>query len=524
MSQDGLGVLHTKSSYAPAMPSLPLGAAEDVKQKQLMSKIDILKSKEDAFAQKFGFSNLNSFIKGAKAILNQNPKDLHALQQFSSANLRKHLMQFRKKTGELLKGQKIQLIFKTDKSNKQIENILNSSGNTGDIKWTMISENTHMFDLNWDTSTIKNLINKLFSKQFKTQSENIDRLVQFITSDVANLINIGVGEQGQSIQDFLIDNNPSPFAQKKEDIANLKENNPELLQKLKNKIEVFLYTELCAGASADFISAVRTIMGQKINSLIDWSFFMGGDGWVTQAVGAFGELQTAIFLQYIGYKTHNYELGAKLVDIIGDKTNFYGQQFHTDIELFNKFGIQVKNYSGDINQITGATREIAVNLHPTEIATLQNGEGLVDYIVNMEFNTDIPSIPDSTLNDFFKAHASELLNFDFNSGISDQVVLYMVGGHLMPGSEILYNAFQTQTIQVRTELRGKNAGNDEYFNEPKTGWHLKFIEWWRSNSLPPTAGDFSPTEKNNIGAWDRYVSISTKFTYSALFGEAYRIF
>ena len=43
--------------------------------------------------------------------------------------------------------------------------------------------------------------------------------------------------------------------------------------------------------------------------------------------------------------------------------------------------------------------------------------------------------------------------------------------------------------------------------------------------MPPkvSVGNFSPTGKNSIGAWDSKISITTSFTYSALWGGDYDI-
>ena len=57
-----LGVLHTLSSYTPSKEELPHDT-EDVKQQILDMQIKALEAREDAFASKFGYSNLEEFIK-----------------------------------------------------------------------------------------------------------------------------------------------------------------------------------------------------------------------------------------------------------------------------------------------------------------------------------------------------------------------------------------------------------------------------------------------------------------------------
>lgn len=519
MSQGQSGVLHTKSSYAPTIPSLPKGSVEDVKVKQLENRINILKNKENAFANKFGCENLEEFIREIRKVLNGNPNDLNALRQFSSINLRKHLSQFKQKYGKALEGQNIILRFSTDKSLSQIRKIFEASGGNGSISWTMSGDVE--FNISWNVSAVKSIINKMKGKQFKTASSNIEALISYVESQADTLIDINTNQGRQDIQDFLVENISSPFALRKTDINNLSQNNPQLLKDFQSKIEDFIIKELCIGGSNDFISAVNTVLKQKNQNLTDLSFFMGGNAWVTQAVGSLGELQTAIFFQYISNKTSNKILSAQLSNIIGDNLSKYNQYYHTDIEILKEFGIQVKNYSGAKNR-EGELRTITVNLHPGEIASLKGGEGIVDYMVNSYFNTDIKKFNENDLSDFFKSHADELLNLDFSPEIPDQVSFYMIGLNLIPGSAILEGAFQKKTIEVSTSIHGEEKGSDNTFNTE--AWHAPFHEWWKSTIYPPKKGQFEPTEKNNILAWEGKVSISTRFTYSALFDGTYRLF
>lgn len=521
MSQGQLGVLHTKSSYAPAMPGVPGGAIEDVKMDQLMGRISDLRAKENAFAKKFGFNNISDFIKNVREILNGNPNDLKALQQFSSTNLRNHLEQFRGRYGKALEGQKIHLTFKADNhSSEELQRILNSSGGSGGITWAMSNE-AH-FCLQWNTSAIKGIVNKMKHQQFKRSNDNITLLKNYITEQPDVFLKVVQGGNQVNIEEFLIQNSLNPFGLTQKNLTNIAKNNPQILNDLKNRIENFIYNELCKGASKEFFASVKEIMGQKIRKMTDLSFFMGGKGWITNAVGAFGELQTAILFQYIAHKTNNSLLARQITKIIGDNVNQYGQQYHTDLEILKEFGIQVKNYSGDINQRTKEVRTVTVNLHPSEVGALGASEGLVDYIINSYFNTSIPKIDGNVLDNFFKAHADELLNLDFNPQIPDQVCFYMIGGNFIPGSVLLGQAFISKKLEVNTSIHGNSAGNDEYFT-PKT-WQAPFIKWWRSTILPPKSGAFAPTENNTIYAWDGQVSISTKFTYSAIFEGKYKLF
>ena len=526
MSQGQLGVLHTDSSYMFSAPPLPY-QAEDVKMLRLQLQIEALKGKEQDFARRFGYSSIEEMIAGIRQILKSVPKDMEALRQFSSANLRKHLQQFQSKNGDLLQGQKTRLTFKANNKNlSQLNKILNSSGGNGTITYTMTGE--VQFEIEWNTPVIKSIVNKMNSTSFQTKKNNIDYLREYINNSPTTFIEIVEGKSGsKSMEQYIIDNTFNPFSLTKNQIKELEKTNRPQLVKFEQQIKNFIYNDLCAGASAEFKHAVQIVMSQKIPQLADIAFFMGGNN-TSGTVGAFGELQTAIMFQYLANKTPNKIAATHISNLIGDMTNGYKQQLHTDLEIFEAFGVQVKNYNSDYNRRLKQARTVDVHLHPSEIAALGASEGVVDYIVNSYFNTSVSPYPIEDLNRFFESHASELLNLDLDPTINDQVVFYMIGTNFIPGSVILEQAFMSveAKIKVNTTISGQMGKSDYEYNAPQRDrdWDRPFREWWRSDSYNHImAGHFSPTAKNFIGMWDSKISITTSFTYSILWGGAYDI-
>ena len=521
MSKGQLGVLHTNSVYAASAPPLP-HISEDVKFNRLKIQIQNLKTKENAFAQRFGYSTIEDFIRGVREILKMNPNDMRALQRFTSNNLQKYLNQFRLTNANMFINQPITL--RLQGSSARIGELLNIHGGSNGVTWSISSPNIVIL-AEWDTKIIKDITNKLASTHFNKQSENIDYLINFLTSSANENIKIEVGNKKESINEFIINNSFSPFELKPSELKRMAQTDPQLVSNLKTRIDDFINNTLCAGASSEFLQAVQTVAGQKFTSLESLSFFMGGKGWSTHALGAFGELSTAIMFQYIANKTPNKIMATQISAILGDQLNSYGQQLHTDLEIFKAFGIQVKNYGSATDFKTGAEKTVNVHLHPSEIASLGASEGVVDYIVNSYFNTSISKYPEESLNTFFEAHASELLNLDFNANIPDQVSFYMIGANFIPGSVILEQAFMQLTIKVHSSISGKEGGDDEsYAKGDNHNWHENFTKWWESTVYPPAEGMFRPTGNNTIAAWDRNVSITTTFTYSAIFDGAYKLF
>lgn len=520
MAQNQLGVLHTNSAYITSVPLLPR-ISEDVKLNRLKIYIRNLKIKEDAFAQRFGYNTIEDFIKGIRDILQMNPADMKALQQFSSNNLQRHLEQFKRANSNMFINQPIKITLKGD--SEKLGKLFNAHGGNGSINWSISSPDTLIL-AQWDTKLIKDYVNKLSGTHFHTGSESTDLLIDFLTNKATDMIQVSVGNQQESIEEFMVNHAVSPFELKPSDFKKLVQNNPQLAEELRARITYFVQNDLCAGASQEFKNAVQTVAGQKFTDLSTIAFFMGGKGWSTQSLGAFGELQTVIMFQYIANKTPNKIMAAKISQLIGDQLNNYSQQLHTDIEIFNAFGIQVKNYGSAFDYKTGMEKTVNVNLHPTEIASLGASEGVVDYIVNSYFNTSIAKYPEADLNAFFESHASELLNLDLNVNIPDQVSFYMIGSNFIPGSVILEEAFYNLTIKVNSSISGKEGGDDTYYMENPKKWHNKFAKWWENTSNPLEVGEFEPTGRNDIGAWDRNVSITTSFTYNAIFDGLYKLF
>ncbi len=532
MSIGQLGVLHTYAEKynTSEKPSLPNLASAGMNYQDLIGKmIQDLKDKEDAFANRMGFSDCEQMIKEIRNILGKNPADLQALQQFSADNLRAHLHTFQQRNANLFEKRRINLRFTVQKSHQEIDSILQQirgEFSSGPFTVNYHTDGTVTIGVVWNTGAIKALVNRLDNHQLKTHSMNIEELMNILYNNTGNLLNVTIGAKNQqSIQSYVLNNFNNPFALKKQELDGATK---QQLIKLKKAIQNFILNDLCGGCSPQFKQAVQLVAGQRLIPTVDnLMFFEGGDAWITHMVGAGGELQTAILFQYIGTKTSNPQLQQAITNILGDKKNAYSQDLHTDLEIFNQFGIQVKNYNGDINRLTGEKREITVNLHPSEIQPL-SGTSVVDYIANSYFNTSNEQYSEGEWKDFFREYGPELLNLDGNTNLPDKVTFYMIGGNFIPGSVILTHAYIENDLNVETTINNPDSGgDDESFNpwlKDRKAWHSPFIKWWKSNSLPPQEGDFSPTAENTIGAWDKRISIRTTFEYSALWDGKYKLF
>lgn len=522
MSKGQLGVLHTNVADAMSQPSLP-SRTQDMRTQTIAKQIADLKNKEDAFFSKFGYANMKAFLDGLRKILDGSESDMRVIRRFSSNNLQRRLSQFKQANSNMFVNQEIRLILKGN--GERIDQFFKKiNGSTNGVEWVVDAPEMIILP-QWNTQTIKNITNKFASKHFKTVnkgSDSTERLIDFLRGDGSKFIEVQIGKQKQSIDEFVMNNMVSPFGWKPNEFKDLTQRNPSMAKEIRDRIENFLYNDLCAGASEELNNVIREVMKAKfpLEKPETLAFFMGGEGWSTHSLGSFGELQAAIFFQYIAHKTPNKYIATQITNIIGDELNQYKQQKHTDLELFEMFGIQVKNYGGTTDYRTGEEKTVDVNLHPTEIAPLQ-ANGVVDYLVNSYFNTDIEKYSESDLNTFFESYASELLNLDLTPEIPDQVLFYLVGGHLIPGSALLTEAFTQKTITVSSTISGKDGKSSEDYlptdQEKRKEWNQPFHEWWKSTTRPITSGAFEPTDRNELGAWDKYISIHTSFTYSIFF-------
>lgn len=530
------GYLHTsakKGGFATTgyfdvgKPALPAGNKENL----FKDEIAEMERKERAFCQLFGSSNPEKLINKIYNFFHSKDrsKDLKVLQRFSSIELRKYLELFRKANSSQLLDQKVTLHFTSIKPIK-LDKLIPASekiviyGDSIKLEETL-QPGEHEITMNWNTFFIKALVNRLDGKHFVKKSDNLSNLMGAL--DNSKLINIEVDGPNQSVQDYVLNNRTSIFQYTPSEIEKMKKDNPTFYQQLQRQVLNFFDNVICEGASEELKAAIRMVWNRK-----DIVMFMGGakgDQWMNGTVGGFGELQGAILFQYYANSLGDPQIARTIANIIGNSLGSYGEKARTDLTIFEKFGIQIKNFSSDkgFNQSTGKsyTRTVEVNLHPSQLPSIGGAE-FVSYLANSYFNSSVVPYSDAEINTFIEGHVSELLNLDLSSEFNDKATFYLVGQHLIPGSEIL-KSHNSRDIRVHTSIsHPEPEGDDEYFNsygESKKGKRgaPPFTEYWRSNSAPAVAGDFTPI-KADIGDVDSKISFHTVFTYSAFFNATFK--
>lgn len=521
MALGNINNLHTASTYITSRNNLVGQTKSQTDLDTLYLQVYLeLKDQELSFYQQFGYNSAEAFYAGIKNIMAAAGPDLKILQRLSSYRIRQSLKGYANNAQALFGTQPFVLSLKMEKNNKdELKQLLNSiKGGNDTIQYEFHADRVNI-SLTWDVPAIKQIISKTQKRYFKEQSTDVTALLRYMRNDSSDLVKV---YQGDNVTNPTVKFNlrASPFNYEKKELdAYLEQNNISKLIEIRKNILNFLISDLgIASGSTDFKNAAWDVLEQVIgNKITDISFFTGGgNGWIDNVVGAMGEFQSAIFFNYIARKCPNKNLATKISEIVGNDTDNYNHMLHSDLQILEAFGIQVKNYGSA--SIGGIDKTITVRLHPMEVAPLMRDQELVSYVINSYFNQSVSQISDIQWEEFFEQNAIELLNLHLPSfmpthiTIPAKVSFYLIGGHLVPGSEIIAKSFLNKTgkdiINVSSSVSAETGYTDTGYVTDEVNGHPRFIEWWYGQK-----GHWTPTEQNNLGSWDKRISIRTTFNY-----------
>ena len=533
MARGNINNLHTASNFVDSNNNLVGHEKSQSELESLYLQVYLeLKERELDFYQRFGYNSADAFYFGIKSIMSAAEQDLKILRRMSSYQIRQSLLKYANGAEALFGTQPFVLSLKMEKNNKaELKELLNSiKGSNDTISYEFHADRVNI-GLTWNVSYIKQIISKAQKRSFREESTDITALLRYIRDDTTDLVKV---YQGNNVSNPTINFNlrSSPFNYEKGELESyLNTNNTQKLIDIRNSILRFLIVDIgIAAGSSEFRDAAQEVLTQVIgNKITDISFFTGGGNkWVENVVGAMGEFQSAIFFNYIAKKCPNKALAGEISKIIGNDTDKYSHMLHSDLQILEAFGIQVKNYGSA--SVGGMDRTITVRLHPMEVAPLMRDQELVSYVINSYFNQSISQISTEEWNDFFEQNAIELLNLEIPSfmpthiAIPAKVSFYLIGGHLIPGSEIIAKSFLNKTgkdiIHVQSSISATEGYTDTGYVADQINGHPRFIEWWHGQK-----GNWTPTEQNNLGSWDKYISIRTTFNYRPFWNmEMFKIF
>ena len=486
----GNTTLHTNYNYF--RPNLFLKNVQEGLSALNMIQGDIktLEAKELEFYKKFNKNSYEEFMIFLRKIMNSS--DGEYLRKASNENVRKILLsEIKKRTGSDLTSVNVDIVVDGEDVAKKLDNIGDLI--VGSIKRNgMSTSGKPKFSVSGNIQTMKQIFNRLASKNLNPRSINAEAITKLLSEkDVAGLLDIQIGGQSTSTKEFsqMIKFRPYPWGY----------TNSEISQALKNDEGGYVRQELNE-AIVDIWNTVYEYFGGNAgtqeyrNALIttlntvlprgDYNIFLVGANVENGLLGAFGEFGTALLIQYL-YQLTGGQVDKAVAEVVGQSL---GKQ---DVKIFDKFGIQVKNYSIEQGQAGAYTRRaIEVNQHPSEMAEYFEGntESFTGFLANFFFNGDIQRKYLSAIYDLEDTLKSELtaqlLRFAI-ADIGDTVCFYNISQQFfVPASRIL-RFYQEQAESLKVHISGDSG--DKWTNGPSTGEN----KYWEKVS-----GRWAPTESN----------------------------
>lgn len=503
-----------------------------------MSAINTLENREKSFYRQFGFDSAEAFFRAIHNLLSRSGKDLEILQKFNATNLKPILAQFKNPLDNL---DEIYLIVNTEQARTDLTPILKQMAISNDNVQITI-DGKLAISAKWDIANMKRLATGLQKKRnFNESSNSTDALLSFLRETGVDLIEVYPDANHVNKND-RIDFRSGPFNYGTKEIRNM---DPKRVAEIQERIKSFIFSSLGVNSGSTALIKAANVVWEQIINKIGVSFFVGGENsWQKNVLGALGEFQTAMFFQYFAYASSNLNFAQKITDIIGSDRNKAGQMLHTDVSILEAFGIQVKNYDGDVYKQwykdgTSAlvNKKIQIRLHPMQIPTIMSDLELRNYIINSYFNRSFGPPSDSEWKIFFENHADEILNLEgyqntpdpnrFANNIGDKITFYMISGHFIPGSVIMRGAMEQKLNISQTKVDASpKYENEDYLTKDSNG-EARLLKWWKyQEGVSPAR--WQPTEENNLSTWDVKISIRTTFEYqniiNSLTGGMYKLF
>lgn len=314
-----------------------------------------------------------------------------------------------------------------------------------------------------------------------------------------NIITINATTSTKSVSEIIAEDKlmlAFPWGYKKKDIQKaLEDNSSELyiqLNKAYNELKIFFTETLVRDGSPQVQRAAQVVWEEKLGNKLDENISFFEKGNVTDLkIGAAGEYVTAMFFVYFDLMMGKN--GYNVAKIAGDEMT-RGMQGKTDVTIWNRYGIQVKNFNMAARQASQDTL-IKTTTNPGSFSKYlpdEQGEDLRVFMANFYFNESFAKQPgregqyQNVLSEFRKyiyAIYSLALKDAF---VNDQVSFYLIGSrYLVPASVIIQQA-QRRGEGFPLEIKPpSDRKTDEELQKDAT-------ELWFKGS----SGLWEPTEQN----------------------------
>ena len=508
------GKLHTASTYA--LENIDFDFSLESHSK---SNISNLKAKEQQLYSQFGESTYQGFITQLRELFDE--EDVTVIQRFEANALQKSLQIFTMANQEIF-NQQVEFMFDFSKIPNLSEELQ---------KWFKtkkgVSGSLEPIFLNFNPTEIKKTLNDIFGTHHfrsKNWTKNLDRFISDLTKAKVLTISNQQPDGTYKIYENIntIPNYPWGVLKKDVELAEQLGEDSLLFQELvraTKKIKDHIFYTLGAGASQDLLKAMNEVWNNNFSSKENNPvlFFSGGTktNFISGVQGALGEFQAAVIFEYLAIK----KVTNAFASIIGNSYK-NKEQLRTDVAIFNKLGLQVKN----VSQITSdgrlsLLRDLTTTIHPKDFSLyLDNDESFLDFLANYYFNISYQGqVQDqfNLLQSQLGEYLGEVMNMAMSDQLSDVVTFYIIGGkYLVPCSAILESAEQLDlknSVKITSAYSGKtDVGYRGEYTETKQGKKQPaFVKFWSRKR-----SGWYPTEKNQTeynALISKGISIRTNF-------------
>lgn len=439
--------------------------------------IDALEAKELAFYKKFGCNSYEEFMDLLRMMMNSDDGKL--LRRASNENVSKFISKLiGGKTGTRDMNEfDLNITINTNQAQSEMDKI--SKALSAAFRQPVDLGIT----VKGNVTSLKRMVNRLAKKNYHLSSFNTEALASFLYSDTEldEMITIELGGSRVTTKELsqVVKYRPYPWGYtmadiKKGMVENPKQTTAELEQAIKDiRAEIKQY--FGGSGSVEFNQALETTLDSVLSS--GYNLFFIGSNVRNGLLGAFGEFGTALLMNYLYLKTGG-RLDESIAEVVGQNL---GKQ---DVQIFDAFGIQVKNYSVNAGPNGAFTRSnIEVRQHPNEVAQyFSDAQSFTGFLANFFFNADINKHYFGTIYDLEdvleKEYTAELLRTAV-ADISDTVCFYNISQqYFVPGSRIL--AFYQGCIEnIETKIicnsgihwtEGPSRGPNEFWKWLGHAW------------------------------------------------------
>lgn len=491
---EGKDLLHTYTRYSNMY--IDESFISNLRMDSNISSIGKLKAKEEQLYAKYGASNFEEFKAKLKSVFNLN--DQAVISRFRPDYLQKRLSGLTQQAD--LYEEKVEFVFDFSKV-KQLGFALYDG------------QKEQRIPITYNYSEVKKMLNSIFKKHhFKTTSESMERadaLVHQLLTSGALKIYLGNEGGSENIQEeYSVHTIPNfPWGVTKELYEDaVKINNTVILDEIDRaaqQVRRFVFEELGQGASPDMRRAIENIWVRTFgNGVNPAHFFSGGKtkSFISGVQGAMGEFQTALLFEYLSIKFGT----AALPEIKGNvrlEQSLTKEKSRTDIEIFQTFGLQVKNFAIIEEKVEGGTykhfmHKAGTRIHPDKLGQYFGSEeaDFLGFISNYFFNTTYANQHGddmARLRDVLGHWLGEIMNMAVNDAVEDTVTFYMIAGRYLVPCSVILEAAEKTALKQNITISGPQGKSDSDYNKMTNP--RPYAEYWTYLG----DGEWKTTSKNS---------------------------